>query len=376
MIKVTLAQENRKPEALLVNYTGRFGGGPIFGLEMTKGLIGNGIKVVAVISRNVENLDEWKRLGLEQLIVIPTYKSLASFLLNSALFKFRQANVIKRRTKDLNITYIYIPMICPWSDKVNKLFRHAKVCTTIHDPMPHSGEKLRSRFLSGKIERRSDKLITLTKKFVPYLEDRYKKPVAHIPHGRFSYYKERHFTNFEDNGKINFLFFGRLEAYKGLHVLADAFGLCCDKMDNYTLTVAGAGDFSQYREAFSKIPNFTLINKWLSSEEVNELFKYKNTVLILPYTDATQSGVISIAMEYNTTIIASDTGGLGEQIDHDKTGILFEPGNAQALATQILSVYRNAELRTRLATTALESLEALNWDRLAESLIKFINSAC
>jgi glycosyltransferase involved in cell wall biosynthesis len=359
-------------QTLLVNYTGRFGGGPIFAYEMTRGLIQNGIKVVAIVSANIENLDEWKQLPLERLVIIPTYTSLPSYILRSTFFRFKQARTIKKQTRDLQISNIYIPMICPWSQRINKLFRGAKVFTTVHDPIPHSGESLRNKFLSGRVERRSDALITLSREFVPYLETKFNLPTIHIPHGRFNYYKDRYFTEFKDNGKTNFLFFGRIEHYKGLTVLANAFKLCQSQMDNFTLTIAGRGDFTPYAPDFDEIQNFTLVNRWISQRDINDLFELKNTILIMPYLDATQSGVVLIAMEYNVPTIASDAGGLKEQITHNQTGILFETGNAEALATQILALYNDKKLRETLGANAYKSLTALNWDIQTQKLIDFI----
>jgi hypothetical protein len=51
---------------ILVNFIGKRGAGPIYALEMTKGLLKNGAIVYAIISKEIENIDDWKKLDLKK----------------------------------------------------------------------------------------------------------------------------------------------------------------------------------------------------------------------------------------------------------------------------------------------------------------------
>lgn len=53
----------------------------------------------------------------------------------------------------------------------------------------------------------------------------------------------------------------------------------------------------------------------MEDEEVESIFSGENLVAVLPYLDATQSGVVLTAMDYGVPVIATDTGGLSEQIE-------------------------------------------------------------
>lgn len=135
-----------------------------------------------------------------------------------------------------------------------------------------------------------------------------------------------------DKKTINFLFFGRIEKYKGIQLLAKAYKeLVQTHSLNITLTIAGSGNLAEYREEFRNIPNVTIINRYIPDNEIGQYFSIPNTIVVLPYIDASQSGVIPIALEYNTPIIASETGGLKEQLNNGEIGIFCKVNDINSL---------------------------------------------
>lgn len=131
-------QDHIKQPAILINYTGRRGGGPLAAYEMTKALAERGNSVVAVISRDIENLSCWKQLPLKRLLVIPTYSSAISFVYSHILFLLFRKYAIRERLKEYDITAIYCPMCTFWTRPINQLFPKAKKIIACHDPVPHS----------------------------------------------------------------------------------------------------------------------------------------------------------------------------------------------------------------------------------------------
>ena len=106
---------------------------------------------------------------------------------------------------------------------------------------------------------------------------------------------------------------------------------------------------------------------------IHILFSGPNIIAIIPYLDATQSGVIPIAYEYETPIIASNTGGLKEQLDNGKIGLLFEAGNAAELAQKMEYIMDNKDEFNRQAELIRTFRESLNWDALAKKLLNDLN---
>ena len=68
-------------------------------------------------------------------------------------------------------------------------------------------------------------------------------------------------------------------------------------------------------------------------------------------------------------VIASDTGGLADIVDHGRNGILVPPGDPHALADAIRALAADPALRARLREGARATANGkLNWDRIAAEL--------
>jgi len=81
-------------------------------------------------------------------------------------------------------------------------------------------------------------------------------------------------------------------------------------------------------------------DRYAPNEEVAEIFN-RADVLVLPYLSATQSGVARVALSNGLPIIASRTGGLLEVVQENINGLLFPPGDSDALAEAIVNYFAN-----------------------------------
>lgn len=96
------------------------------------------------------------------------------------------------------------------------------------------------------------------------------------------------------------LFFGRIEAYKGLDILVHAFR-SASLPDSIKLVIAGKGEMP----GVSEDSRIIFINRYIDDKEIRSLYKNAGCV-VYPYISATQSGVLSIASYFGTPIITSD----------------------------------------------------------------------
>ena len=367
-----------KKKTVVVNFPGRKGGGAAYAYEMTKSLIDNGCNVYAIIAQDIENVAKWRELPLKELILIPTYSDKLSYIKNTLLFKLFKLTHLKNKFKNIKVHAVYVPMIQPWSGLINSIFTDSQKIVTAHDPKPHSDSNNYFNKICKKVAVESDDIVVLSDIFRDYSAQQYnkKKDNIHvIPHGIFNYYKK--IQNIETpveykSDKINFLFFGRITKYKGLHVLADAYERLTREVDNVSLTIVGDGEFDEYREKYRQLKNVKIINRWIKDEEVGSFFKGDNIVTVLPYIDATQSGVIPIAMEYKSLVIASNTGGLSEQVRDNDTGYLFEPGNPSALYEKMKYVAKNYRGQELIIQNAYKYINSLSWDVLGKQLLSII----
>ena len=320
---------------ILINYTGRKGGGTLDAIEMTKGLLAHGCSIIAVLSESIENREEWERLPLLKLILIPTYRSRLGFTARTLWFFLVGRKRLAKQLKSYKIDAIYCPMITFWTKMINDVVPAQETIVVNHDPIPHSGDKYAkwgTLFSTDACYHSASKIVVHSKIYVSYVEKRYKKrgKVFYIPLGRhdcYKYHAQQMPCNYNPN-MFNFIFFGTISRYKGIDVLLKAYGIVCRRMKNVSLSIYGSGDFAPYRRQAEHLLNVTVVNRWIADEEVAGIFQGENLIIVLPYIDATQSGVVLVSMDFGVPIIASDTGGLSEQIEDHVTGILVEPGNA------------------------------------------------
>lgn len=362
---------------ILVNCMVRRQGQDMFAYEMTKGLIENGCNVYAIIPEKIESLELWKKLPLKKLVIIQTYTTKKELLNNTlALIFKRNYWKIKNEFKNIRIDAVYVSMMNLWTGIINSMFPKSAKYITVHDPKPHTGANKVYTTLNRRVTKKANYIILLTDKFRQYMMDEYgfkNEQIVTIPHGNFSFYKKYTCeTPYDYKGRVNFLSFGRIEKYKGYDVLADAFLRVQKTHPDTSLTVVGNGDFSSYIDKYKELPNTNVINRWIEDSEFSYFFTGKNVVLVLPYLDATQSGVAPVAWDYGCPIIASKVGGLQEQIHDMDTGLLVEPGNVDALANAMIRIASDEKLFENLRHNGSEEVKKLDWKVLSKKLADYI----
>jgi len=136
------------------------------------------------------------------------------------------------------------------------------------------------------------------------------------------------------------LFFGRIKPYKGLEYLITAFQALASRYDDYQLIITGQvekgfesywesiqREIQDYVEAGQIIPRI----EFIPDSEIEVYFKAAD-VLVLPYKDIFQSGVIFLGYNFGLPVIAADVGSLREEIIEGTTGFVFRPEDPTDLA--------------------------------------------
>jgi glycosyltransferase involved in cell wall biosynthesis len=168
------------------------------------------------------------------------------------------------------------------------------------------------------------------------------------------------------------LFFGKIRKYKGLDVLLSAMPKVLSTIACNLLVV---GEFYDSIEKYQQLirkhrleDQVHIDNRYVPNEEVREIFE-RADVLVLPYLSATQSGVARIALSNGLPVIASRTGGLSEAVLENVNGLLFPPGDSDALADRIITYFTSnlgevfaENIRTSLARsehTVIDTIERM-----------------
>jgi len=109
-----------------------------------------------------------------------------------------------------------------------------------------------------------------------------------------------------DNESITFSCIGRIRTYKGLEVFNKAVEL--NDTPNHVYKIIGSG---KLRTKLS--PRIILTNRWLDEKELEEEI-FNSDAIVLPYLEASQSGLIPLAISMQKFILVSDVPSLVDQI--------------------------------------------------------------
>jgi glycosyltransferase involved in cell wall biosynthesis len=160
-----------------------------------------------------------------------------------------------------------------------------------------------------------------------------------------------------ENGENLLLFFGRIWGYKGLAHLIEAEPLITARVPDAKIIIAGQGeDLTPYRRMMVNPDHFIIYNDWISNEQRAKLFS-KASVIVLPYIEATQSGVIPVAYTHAKPVVATRVGGLPAQVEEGHTGFLVPPGDVEALAERVVQLLQDKALCRQLGLNGRRKLE-------------------
>ena len=83
------------------------------------------------------------------------------------------------------------------------------------------------------------------------------------------------------------------------------------------------------------------------------------------------------AFSSGTVVVSTAPEGMSYLVEHDRTGLLSQPGDARALAQNVIRLLRDPELASRLAFNAFEESQRYRWETVREQWLKVYKSlAC
>lgn len=147
------------------------------------------------------------------------------------------------------------------------------------------------------------------------------------------------------------LFVGRLVALKNVPVLLRALSLV-PAITRPHLVLAGEGPMLGELRATAQRLGVAAHAHFLGARDDTASLMQCADVLVLPSREEGLSNVVLEAMAAGCPVIASAVGGNPELVEHARTGLLFPPDDATALAAALVRVACDPDLRLRFATSA------------------------
>ncbi|WP_432709509.1 glycosyltransferase family 4 protein [Pedobacter sp.] len=273
---------------------------------------------------------------------------------------FKTAKALHKHIKAINADVLHLEALLVRSLLIiPSLFSFKKIYLTIHDPLPHVGEKDFKINLAKFIYFNLPKVKGFffysefaKKQFQQYYKIN-NKPCWVVKMYPLSYYKK--LAGNRNIDKRSLLFFGRLSPYKGIEVLLNSMSNVFERFPLTHLVIAGrsVNDYKIPQEVLNKYPDkITVLNRHISNDELVRLIGEAKFV-ICPYIEATQSGVLMTSFALNTPVLASAVGAFEEYIVDNQNGCLVAPNNSQLLAEKTIGLleddyYKNLSMNIKM----------------------------
>jgi colanic acid/amylovoran biosynthesis glycosyltransferase len=153
---------------------------------------------------------------------------------------------------------------------------------------------------------------------------------------------------------------GRLDDIKGFTHLVAACGVLHEQGVAFECDMVGSGPLHDALSEQIKTLGIGENVRLLGARKQEEVrgFLQSSAIFVLPSVVTSRGDRDGIpvammeAMASGLPVVSTRVSGIPELVDHEKTGLLSEPGDAASLAAAIERLLSNAELRNRLATDA------------------------
>lgn len=157
-----------------------------------------------------------------------------------------------------------------------------------------------------------------------------------------------------DTGTTTIGYCGRLRAVKGVHVLLEGFAKVLEHRpeQNLRLVIAGSGEtLSELQDQADNLKISEYVD-WLGLIEDTASFFQRLDVYVQPsFAEGLPNSVMEAMVECRP-VVASNIGGNNDLIEHEVSGLLFDVGESDSLARQLIRFLDDPDLRKSAAQVA------------------------
>ena len=269
--------------------------------------------------------------------------------------------------------------------------KNIKIVLTAHNVLPHiNGYK--SKNILENIYSQFDGIVVhseviKSQMFKIFGAKARKWSICVIPHGTedklFEKVDENILSNYRNKIKLlksnehNFLFAGIIHENKGLDVLLKSWGKHINKYPSDKLYIIGKTTYNISNELkiIERFHSSIITSFGYKSDEELLAYYIECDFVVLPYKEASQSGVLLTALTLGKPVIATNVGGLPEVINKVHGGYIVNPNDPHLLSealdkTANISAHNLIEWSNNIRE---KTLAAYSWDNIANLTIDFYN---
>jgi glycosyltransferase involved in cell wall biosynthesis len=225
--------------------------------------------------------------------------------------------------------------------------RKEKIYFIMHDPVPHTGENRKwEKILLETYYRHINKFILYSSFSTELFNTHYPQYAGKTITLQTPIYHNLKLTVQAEPSpyKKRVLFFGRISPYKGVELFYSAAEQLSKEFKDVLFIIAGKS-IPNYNPPFldnNSNPNIQVLNQFINLDILAKLMT-ESSFCVLPYLDATQSGVIMTAYAYDLPVLVSDCPGLLEYC-FDQENFSFKNGDLNDLILKIRNLLLNDPL--------------------------------
>ena len=161
-------------------------------------------------------------------------------------------------------------------------------------------------------------------------------------------------------------FLGRLVIEKGLDQFADAMDVLAQRKVKFRVLVIGEGPARPWFE--QRLPDALFIGEQIGDDLARAVAS--SDVLLNPSITEAFGNVTLEAMASGLPVVAALATGTTNLVRDGETGVLVEPGDADAFAEALEAYAKDPELRRRHGSAGLDVAKTMDWDRINSAVVR------
>jgi glycosyltransferase involved in cell wall biosynthesis len=157
-------------------------------------------------------------------------------------------------------------------------------------------------------------------------------------------------------------------------MLLSAFEVLTRTVPEATLRIVGNGDLADLPFLEDLPKNVELDRRWVKDGEFSKLLEQAD-VLVFPYVEASQSGVLPLGLRAGIPTVITPVGGLVNQLVHEKSGLIAEDVSADAFAKQLIRLCSNEKLYAEISQGAIaRARQVMTWRQFCDEVSRVMHA--
>ncbi|MCK8073661.1 glycosyltransferase family 4 protein [Vibrio sp. 1CM23M] len=298
-------------------------------------------------NQTLQLIKQQLKLGYELTVVAnpksPFAKAVQELGCNCILTKHYLFKHQRSITQDSQVIHVHEGRAIYWALIQHLLFNIPYIITRRID------NPLKKKWLSNLAYEKADALVGLSREIVSRIKSVFpNKPVECIPSSPVRYPSNEQNINIirqQFAGNYLVIHAANMLEHKGFDVTVEAARTLSKQDSSIHFALLGDGKVRrELEERAHGLENISFVGK---QEQMGDWFAAADMLVHPSYSEGLGS-VILEALDAGLPVAASKAGGIPDIIDHGKSGLLIEPGNADQLAQAILDTKNNERLRNSI----------------------------